>query len=120
MLPDADADVIRREADRRENGCQDIWQNGKDVVLHATAGSCEFCYEPTTPYRKTYSLDTPFEELKANPKTREILEREYMLDGGTFEKELCTLEEMTWGPFTGYGVDRELREKLDRLLREVE
>ena len=120
VLPDADADVIRREADRRENGCQDICQNGKDVVLHATAGSCEFCYEPTTPYRKTYSLDTPFEELKANPKTREILEREYMLDGGTFEKELCTLEEMTWGPFTGYGVDRELREKLDRLLRGVE
>ena len=58
--------------------------------------------------------------VAVSDETREILEREYMLDGGTFEKELCTLEEMTWGPFTGYGVDRELREKLDRLLREVE
>ncbi len=119
VLPDAEADVIRRQADCRQSEKPDIRQDGKNVVFRAGAGSYEFCYEPTTPCRKIYSLDTPFEELKENPKTRAILEREYVLDGGTFEKELCTLEEMTWGPFTGYGVDEEFREKLDRLLREV-
>lgn len=116
VLPDASLDVIRQQAADVE--C--IRQDGKNVVFRAGAGSYEFCYEPTTPYRKTYSLDSAWEELKANPKTWEILEREYKPGRIPFEKELCTLEEMTWGPFTGRGISREQREKLDRLLREVE
>ncbi len=90
------------------------------MTLHAGAGSYEFCYEPTTPYRKIYSLDSTWEELKANPKTWAVLEREYKIGRIPFEKELCTLEELTWGPFTGLGMTREKRELLDRLLREVE
>ncbi len=97
-----------------------IRQDGKNVVFLAGAGSYEFCYEPTTPYRKTYSLDSTWEELKENPKTRAVLDQEYHFDRIPFEKELCTLEELTWAPFTGYGVTREKRERLDRMLREVE
>lgn len=148
VLPDASAEVIRRQAGDMSGGragCTDcgqsgeaevaraggagcgqdgavgeIRQAGKNVVFLAGAGSYEFCYEPTTPYRKTYSLDSTWEELKENPKTRAVLDREYHFDRIPFEKELCTLEELTWAPFTGYGITREKREKLDRMLREVE
>ncbi len=115
VLPDASVEVIRKNAADMQM-CQD----GKNVVIHAEAGCYEFCYEPTVPYRKVYSLDSTWEELKANPKTWAVLEKEYKLDKIPFEDELCTLEEMTWGPFTGYHVDREKRERIDRLLREVE
>ena len=140
VLPDASAEVIRQQAGGADGGqsgeadvvqagdagCgQDgeagtIRQDGKNVVFLAGAGSYEFCYEPTTPYRKTYSLDSTWEELQENPKTRAVLDREYHFDRIPFEKELCTLEELTWAPFTGYGVTREKRERLDRMLREVE
>lgn len=113
VLPDASLDVIRQATD-----IEDIWADGNSVVLRAEAGTYEFCYEPTTPYRKIYSLDSTWEELKANPKTWEILQKEYNLAHIPFEKELCTLHEMTWGPFTY--VSQEQREKIDRLLREVE
>lgn len=116
VLPDAPLDVIRKAA----ADVEEIRQDGKNVVIRADAGNYEFCYEPSTPYRKIYSLDSSWEELKANPKTWEILEREYKLEKIPFEKELCTLEELTWAPFTGLGVTKEKREKLDRLLREVE
>lgn len=116
VLPDAPLDVIRKAA----ADVEEIRRDGKNVVIRAGAGNYEFCYEPSTPYRKTYSLDSSWEELKANPKTWEILEREYKLEKIPFEKELCTLEELTWAPFTGLGVTKEKREKLDRLLREVE
>lgn len=116
VLPDASLDVIRGMA----ADVEEIRQDGKNVVILAGAGNYEFCYEPAVPYRKTYSLDSSWEELKANPKTWEILEREYKLDKIPFEKELCTLEELTWAPFTGLGVTKEKREKLDWLLREVE
>lgn len=116
VLPDAPLDVIRKAA----ADVEEIRQDGKNVVIRAGAGNYEFCYEPSTPYRKIYSLDSSWEELKANPKTWEILEREYKLEKIPFEKELCTLEELTWAPFTGLGVTKEKREKLDRLLREVE
>lgn len=118
VLPDASLDVIRKAVP----DAKDLRQDGKNVVFTAEAGGYEFCYEPTTPYRKTYSLDSSWEELKANPKTKAVLEKEYPIGNGRipFEKELCTLEEMTWGPFTGYGITREKREQLDRLLREVE
>ena len=90
------------------------------VLLDAEPGHYEFTYRPTVPCRKIYSLDSTWEELKANPKTRAILEKEYKTkeDHIPFEKELCTLEEMTWGPFTCCA--QEQREKIDRLLREVE
>lgn len=116
VLPDAVLDVIREQAGQ----ISDIRQAGSNVVLHAGAGNYEFCYEPAVPYRKIYSLDSAWTELKENPKTWAVLEKEYHMDHIPFEKELCTLEEMTWGPFTGYGVSREQREKIDRLLREVE
>lgn len=116
VLPDASAEVIRRQV----GAVGEIRQAGKNVVFLAGAGSYEFCYEPTTPYRKTYSLDSTWEELKENPKTRAVLDREYHFDRIPFEKELCTLEELTWAPFTGYGITREKRERLDRMLREVE
>lgn len=116
VLPDAPLDVIRKAA----ADVEEIRRDGKNVVIRAGAGNYEFCYEPSTPYRKIYSLDSSWEELKANPKTWEILEREYKLEKIPFEKELCTLEELTWAPFTGLGVTKEKREKLDRLLREVE
>lgn len=126
VLPDASADVIRKAAEEMASARQEsvdvesICQDEKNVTLHAGAGSYEFCYEPTTPYRKIYSLDSTWEELKANPKTWAVLEREYKIGRIPFEKELCTLEELTWGPFTGLGMTREKRELLDRLLREVE
>ncbi len=115
VLPDASVKTIQKSA-----ADVDLCQDGKNVVIHAGAGCYEFSYKPTVPYRKVYSLDSSWEELKANPKTWAILEREYKLELVPFENELCTLEEMTWGPFTGYGIGKEQREKLDRLLREVE
>ncbi len=136
VLPDARAEDIRdclEKAGRKVTGTdgKNGWylpREGKtglekdknDTVLYAGPGTYEFVYTPTVPYRKVYSLDSTWEELKANPKTKAILDREYKTkeDHIPFEKELCTLEEMTWGPFTC--VPQEQREKIDRLLREVE
>lgn len=115
VLPNASAEVIAGQAENIE--CR---QDGENVVFLAEAGTYEFCYEPTTPYRKTYSINSTWEELQANPKTKAVLEKEYPLKKIPFEKELCTLEEMTWGPFTGYGMTREKRERIDKLLKEVE
>ena len=118
VLPDASLDAICQA----DVDAESILQAGKNVVLRVHAGSYEFCYEPTTPYRKIYSLDSSWEELKTNSKTWAILEKEYIekyiSEKIPFEKELCTLEEMTWAPFTGIG--KEQREKIDRLLREIE
>ena len=61
------------------------------------------------------------EELEADPRTRKILEEDYysrLREGKIpFKKELCTLEEATWGPFSG--VSPEVRDELDRKLRSV-
>ena len=113
VLPDAELEMIHAEGNVKS-----ICKDGKNVVLQVGAGSYEFCYEPTVPYRKIYSLDSTWEELKANPKTWEILKREYNPSNIPFEKELCTLEELTWGPFTS--ISQEQREKIDRLLKSVE
>lgn len=115
ILPDADGETIRQAA----VGVESVSQDGNNVKVFAEAGTYEFSYKPTAPYRKIYSIDSPWKELKENPKTWAILKKEYdKADRIAFEKELCTLEERTWGPFTS--VSQEQREKLDRLLREVE
>ena len=62
----------------------------RKCVFLAEAGTYEFCYEPTTPYRKTYSINSTWEELQANPKTKAVLEKEYPLKKIPFEKE-CVL-----------------------------
>lgn len=115
VLPDALIEVIKKQA--ADAKCR---QDGKNVTLYAEAGTYEFCYEPTTPCRKIYSLDSSWMELKENPKTWELLQKEYGLAKIPFELEVCTLEEMTWGPFTGLGITKEKRERIDRLLREIE
>ena len=124
VLPDAELAVIREMWDEQNRahrlGVFTGIQDGKDVILTVGAGTYSFSYEPTTPCRKIYNIDTPFADLVANPKTRAVLEAEYDLANRQipFEKELCTFEELTWGPFTC--IPQEQREKIDRLLREVE
>ena len=121
ILPDAELSVIRSQWEKAGMGSLDGRQQGKDVVLTAEPGEYAFCYEPTTPCRKIYSLNSPTKELMDNPKTRAILRKEYEYlreDDIPFEKEVCTLEELTWGPFTS--VSQEQRDRIDRLLREVE
>ncbi len=119
-LPDADLVQLKGkypEIFAEDNACR---QEGSKVVFNALAGNYEITYEPTAPYRKIYSLDSTWEELKANPKTRAILQKEYKTkeDHIPFEKELCTLGEMSWGPFTS--MTKEQRSRIDALLREVE
>lgn len=114
---DTEAELVLPDA-----SLDDIGLNGKqvgnNVVLQVCAGEYEFCYEPTTPYRKVYSLNSSWKELKENPKTWEIMKREYVKEFMPFENQLCTLEEMTWTPFLG--VSQEHRDRMDQLLREVE
>ena len=113
ILPDADAAAIRAQFDG------EVRQAGRDVTLTAGPGEHAFEYAPTTPYRRTYSLDTPWAELKADPRAFEVVAREFPIVRGRipFEKELCTLREMTWGPFTS--MTQAQRENIDRLLREL-
>ena len=115
VLPDADAQVLQTAYPD-----DTFLQEGSSVSISVLPGIYEFDYVPTVPYRKVYSLDSPWEELKANPKTKAILDREYPTkeDHIPFEKELCTLEEMSWGPFTS--MTQEQRERVDMLLRQVE
>ena len=119
VLPDAklaDIETCLRGSD----SVRETRQEGSNVVLLCQAGDYRFRYAPTTPYRKIYSLDSPWHELRENPKTWEILKAEYATkeDHIPFDGELYTLGEMTWGPFTA--IPQEQREKLDRLLRAVE
>ena len=114
VLPDADAAVIAAQ-------CKcDVAQRGANAVFTAEPGEYAFEYAPTTPYRRVYSLDSAWEDLKANPKAMEIINREFAFkeDHVPFEKELCTLREMSWGPFTSMTPAQ--RERIDRLLREID
>ncbi len=119
-LPDADLETLKNKYPEILTEAAQPRQEGGKVTFTAGAGTYEITYEPTTPCRKVYSLDSTWAELVENPKTRAILEKEYMQINGhiPFEKERCTLEEMSWGPFTG--MTKEQRAKIDRLLREVE
>ena len=119
ILPDAKAEDIK--ACLAAQGIDaEVCQDGNNAMFEAVSGTYEISYAPTVPYRKTYNIDSTWEELTTNPKTREILQKEYrdLNDHIPFVKELCTLEEFTWGPFTS--ATKEQREKLDKLLREVE
>ena len=113
VLPDASLEKVSKNVSELN-----MVQEGKNVVIYAEAGEYEFCYEPTTPYRKIYSLNSSWKELKENPKTYEIMKKEFIKEFMPFENEMCTLEEMTWTPFLG--VSQEQRDKMDALLREVE
>ena len=126
VLPDADVDEIRfflraQGMDGAQMEELKVHQEGKAVVLSVPAGIWKFAYTPLIPYRKTYSIDSPIEELEADPRTRKILEEDYysrLREGKIpFKQELCTLEEATWGPFSG--VSPEVRDELDRKLRSV-
>ena len=87
--------------------------------MEAESGTYVFEYEPTKPYRKVYSIDSPMEELMENAETRKILEEDYLcrFKNLPFEKELFTLEELMNGPFTS--LPREEWEALDKRLRSV-
>ena len=118
VLPDADKAEIDEWICKEKLNVRKTEQRGKDTAVTVGAGEYRFDYEPTTPYRKVYSLDSSWQELKENPKTWEIMKREYVKSHMPFEKELCTLDEMTRSPFLG--VSKEERERLDALLRAVE
>ena len=120
VLPDADLEVIREQCAGRNVETDSLRQLGADVTLTAGCGELAFEYRPTTPHRRTFSLDSAWADLKENPEALEIIQRELGLGTGRipFEKELCTLRELTWGPFSS--ATQAQREKVDRLLREVE
>nr|MCR5625796.1 family 78 glycoside hydrolase catalytic domain [Lachnospiraceae bacterium] len=121
VLPDADAGEIEKAAAGMD-GISGLKQDGSSVCFKALAGTYSFEYKPTTPYRKKYSIFTPYKELLAYEPTRKILDENYHVYlrevPVPFEDELFTLEEMLNGPFTS--IPKEAVEKLDRLLREVE
>ena len=114
------ADSVCESSDSNNSGIRRITQTGSSVTVEAEAGTYIFEYEPTKPYRKVYSIDSPMEELMENPKTRKILEENYLcrFKNIPFEKELFTLEELMNGPFTS--LPREEWEALDAKLRSVD
>ena len=120
LLPDADLEELAGTYPELFTEEAAAEQLSGSVRFIAQPGVYEITYKPTVPCRKIYSLDSTWEELKAYPKTKEILDREYKTkeDHIPFEKELCTLEELSWGPFTS--MTKEQRERIDKLLREVE
>ena len=131
VLPDADAGEIEKALGMGDGsgksgagaGCcsrvRAVTQMGSSVAVEAEAGTYVFEYEPTKPYRKGYSIDSPMEELMENAETRKILEEDYLcrFKNLPFEKELFTLEELMNGPFTS--LPREEWEALDKRLRSV-
>ena len=119
ILPDAQAEVISGQC-ADQDGAGEAVQKGSDVSVKLEAGAYGFTYVPTVPYRKTYSIDSPFEELKENKKIREILDKHYftVYKKLPFEKELYTFRELLNGPFTGLPYDQQ--DELDKMLRKVE
>lgn len=119
VLPDADAAAIETMS-KGMDGVLSIAQKGKNTEVSVEAGSYVFDYEPTTPYRKIYSADSPWKELMENENTRKILEEKYLsvVKNIPFENELYTLKEQMNGPFAF--VSYEEQEEIDRLLRAVE
>lgn len=118
VLPDAALCEIEKLC-KTYSGVKEAVQDGNTVALSLESGMYEFAYKPTAPYRKIYSLDSPFEELLENEKTREILEQEFFPYHRKlpFEKELYTFRELLNGPFTN--LPYENQDRIDRMLREV-
>lgn len=120
VLPDADEAVIRKQTEAVE-GISDVRQDGMAVRCRAVAGEYHFSYEPTVPYRKTYSIYSPLQELLHTKPTREVIEAtlpDGLLEHIPFEGELFTLDDLLRSPFDS--VPKELRMELDRKLREIE
>ncbi len=117
-LPDADAAAVR--AALEGPGAEDLRQAGRDVILTVGPGEYAVRYAPTVPYRRTYSIDSSWAEVKADPRAFEIAAREFHFkeDHIPFEQELCTLREMSWGPFTT--LTQAERDRLDAMLRAIE
>lgn len=119
ILPDVTVEQLSEQL-RGSESVRSVRQQGRDVCIEAEAGEYAFSYLPGVPYRKTYSIDSPYHELMADERTRTILQREYQTkeDHIPFEDELYTLAELMDGPFTH--VPQETKERIDRLLRAVE
>jgi len=118
LLPDADIRSIRTQcAGLEDSGLRQV---GASVALRVGCGEYRFEYVPTSPCRKVYSIDSAWSELMRNERTRSVLREFYgkRLDGIPFEQELCTLREMSWGPFTSLTASQRL--EIDRRLREIE
>lgn len=118
VLPDADREEIAAWILQEGIRTGKVEQTGRDTTVAVGAGEYTFVYKPTVPYRRIYSLDSTMEELKENPKTREILERKFGKGRLPFSRELCTLDETTMSPFVR--MTQEERERLDAELRTVE
>lgn len=119
VLPDAEETVIAAQAAEMD-GILGVEQVGRNVKVSVEAGIYTFDYEPTTPCRRVYSIDSPMEELMANEGTRKVLDAEYFssVEKLPFYDELYTLQELMNGPFTNVPYEQQAR--IDRLLREVE
>ena len=119
VLPDAALEDIKQNLSGKD-GILQISQTGSNVIVEVLAGTYAFTYEPTVPYRKIYSIDSPMEELMQNEKTRKILEEDYFKYRRKipFEKELYTFEELLNGPFTS--LPHGQQKAIDKKLREVE
>ncbi len=115
-LPDAALEDIEKAAADRD-GLHDLAQSGQNVTLRAEAGTYEFAYEPTVPYRMIYSLDSPMEDLAADERARKIILEECPFFKGDipFEKELHTLGEFLNAPFSS--MPPEKQQEIDRRLR---
>lgn len=118
ILPDADIMDLQNDLGN-DSGIIKMVQEEKKVVVTLGAGKYKFSYAPTRPYKKSYSIDSPMEELLENSETKKLLEEHYFAYHGIvpFEKELYTLEELLNGPFTNLSYEQQ--RELDRRLKEV-
>jgi alpha-L-rhamnosidase len=116
ILPDAELSDLKVP---NQPGLEKMTQEGNTVHVELKAGEYQFTYNPTIPYRKIYSLDSPMDELNENPKTKAILDETFYKIHKVlpFEKELYTLREMLNGPFTNLPYTEQA--EIDRRLREV-
>lgn len=93
ILPRA-AGVEIKESGKRE-------QIGSDLKVLLSAGEYTYCYTPNKPYKKTYGLDSNFNDLMKNEKAYKII-AEYFpraIRGIAFQGEGTLLEEIALSPF---------------------
>lgn len=118
VLPDARLSEIKECLESQE-GILGKTQAGRHVELQVEAGTYTFSYQPSIPYRKTYSLDSPMEELLENERVRKLLE-EYSVyyEDMPFKEQLYTLGELLNGPFSRISLEEQ--KILDKKLREID